>query len=93
MHDYPTGYRGKPVPSGAKEVLDLSAFIPFSFGPANCAGRNLALLEMRAVVALLVQRFSMKFADGFDPESWNKNWKDLFVVSLGELLVELTPRF
>lgn len=40
---------------------DTAALIPFSFGPANCVGRSLALLEMRMVVAALMQRFEMRF--------------------------------
>lgn len=72
--------------------MNAAAFIPFSYGPANCAGRNLALVEMRMVVALLVQRFDMKFAAGYDPGSWNKAIKDWFVVKVGELPVTLTPR-
>ncbi|KAF8182934.1 cytochrome P450 [Pholiota molesta] len=32
-------------------VLDLEAFIPFSFGPANCAGKPLAMQELRYITA------------------------------------------
>lgn len=71
---------------------NAAAFIPFSYGPANCAGRNLALVEMRMVVALLVQRFDMKFVDGYNPGGWEKAIKDWLVVKLGELPVILTPR-
>lgn len=44
------------------------------------------------VVALLVQRFGMKFVDGYDPGDWEKAIKDWLVVKLGELPVILTPR-
>ena len=40
-----------------KFKTDREAFIPFSYGPANCAGKPLALLEVRYVIALLVTRF------------------------------------
>ena len=36
------------------------AFLPFSHGPLNCVGKNLAMHEMRIVVAGLVQRFHFK---------------------------------
>lgn len=44
------------------------------------------------VVALLVQRFDMKFVDGYNPGGWEKAIKDWLVVKLGELPVILTPR-
>ena len=76
----------------ANVTTDTSAFIPFSYGPANCAGRNLALLEMRVLVALLMQRFDIAFAPGLDFEQWEKEVQDLFVVKVSELPVILRPR-
>lgn len=73
-------------------VTNAAAFIPFSYGPANCAGRNLALVEMRMVVALLMQRFEIRFADGFDPSRWEEEMEDFFVLKNGKLPVVLTPR-
>ena len=73
-------------------VRNEEAFIPFSYGPANCAGRNLALVEMRMVVALLMQRFEMRFAPGYDPKRWEEEIEDFFVVKNGKLPVVLTPR-
>ena len=37
-------------------IHNTAAFMPFSQGHANCAGKNLALAEMRVVLALLMQR-------------------------------------
>ncbi|KAK7056360.1 hypothetical protein VNI00_002914 [Paramarasmius palmivorus] len=75
-----------------KVVLDLGAFIPFSFGPANCVGKRLALLELRFVVALLINRFELDFAAGWDVHSWEANLRDRFVMSKGELMVDMKPR-
>ena len=41
---------------------DLS-FAPFSFGPRNCLGTNLALLELRKAIPRLLSEFSFKLAD------------------------------
>ncbi|EJD04675.1 uncharacterized protein FOMMEDRAFT_153745 [Fomitiporia mediterranea MF3/22] len=41
------------------DTMTSAAFIPFSYSPANCAGRALAMAELRMVVALLVQCFDM----------------------------------
>ncbi|EJD00159.1 high nitrogen upregulated cytochrome P450 monooxygenase 2 [Fomitiporia mediterranea MF3/22] len=71
---------------------NMAAFIPFSYGPANCAGRALALAEMRMVVALLMQRFDIQFAPEYDPCRWEEELEDHFVMANGGLPVVLTPR-
>ncbi|KAL5529717.1 hypothetical protein ACEPAG_5702 [Sanghuangporus baumii] len=77
---------------GRRFTTDTSAFIPFSAGPANCVGKSLALLEMRMVVATIVQRFEMKFATGYDPRKWEEDLQDFFVMKVGELPVILNAR-
>ncbi|KAH8108260.1 high nitrogen upregulated cytochrome P450 monooxygenase 2 [Phellopilus nigrolimitatus] len=56
--------------SGDPEVItNTAAFIPFSYGPENCAGRSLALTELRMVAALIIQRFEIlggKVGDWFN---------------------------
>lgn len=76
----------------AEVVTNAAAFLPFSYGPANCAGRNLAMVEMRMVVALLMQRFEMRFADGYDPSQWDEDIQDMLIMKNGKLPVVLTPR-
>ena len=77
---------------GMTVITNSSAFIPFSVGPANCAGKNLALIEMRLVVALVVHKFDLQFADGYDPARWEEELQDFFVTKLGDLPVKLTAR-
>ncbi|EJD01469.1 cytochrome P450 [Fomitiporia mediterranea MF3/22] len=74
------------------ETMTSAAFIPFSYGPANCAGRALAMAELRMVVALLVQRFDMRLEEGYDPKEWNDKLEDWFVMLTGKLPVVLTVR-
>ncbi|KAF8140210.1 high nitrogen upregulated cytochrome P450 monooxygenase 2 [Boletus edulis] len=73
-------------------VLDRSAFIPFSMGPANCAGKSLAMLELRAVVSMFIMHFDMEFGDNFDPRVWMESLKDFFVLECGKLMVKLRVR-
>ncbi|PIL29373.1 cytochrome P450 [Ganoderma sinense ZZ0214-1] len=73
-------------------VLDRSAFIPFSYGPANCVGRHLARMEMKMVLSVLVQKFNLQFAEDFDSKGWCDTIKDYLVTSRGPLVVKLTPR-
>ncbi|KLO15623.1 high nitrogen upregulated cytochrome P450 monooxygenase 2 [Schizopora paradoxa] len=71
---------------------NTNAFMPFSMGPANCAGKNLALAEMRTVVAVMVQRFDIEFAQGYDPRTYEEKLEDKFIVQVGELRVSLKTR-
>lgn len=73
-------------------VLDTNAFVPFSFGPSNCVGKNLAWMEMRMTVCMIMQKFDIKLADGFHPERWEEDILDFFVMMKGKLPVVLTPR-
>lgn len=87
---------GTLQPKSDDITLNLSAFIPFSYGPANCIGKNLALLEMRAVISAIIRHFDLKFGhDGekeYDPENWHKDTEDWFVITTGKLPVILTSR-
>lgn len=72
-------------------VTNITAFIPFSTGPRNCPGKNLAMMEMRVVVSYIVQRFDMKVANGYDLNEWEGSLSDYFILTKGELPVVLTP--
>ncbi|KAI9645797.1 hypothetical protein NHQ30_005231 [Ciborinia camelliae] len=58
--------RWLPPPSNRGIPLDKSVFAPFSSGTYSCVGKQLALMELRAVVARVVMRFEVRFADGED---------------------------
>lgn len=47
-------------------IKNKDAFIPFSTGPFNCIGKNLALMEMRLLTARLITKFDVAFAPGED---------------------------
>ena len=78
--------------SSGKFATDRSAFIPFASGHANCVGKNLAWMEMRMVVAAIVQRFDMKFAEGYDPRKWEEDLHDFIGMQVGKLPVALFSR-
>lgn len=42
---------------------DTSAFLPFGTGPRFCPGRNLALVQLRSVLAMLIRNFDVELAD------------------------------
>ncbi|CRL23879.1 Cytochrome P450 [Penicillium camemberti] len=66
-----------------------TAMQPFSFGPRNCIGRNLAYVEMRIILARIVFNFDMELDQ---PE---KDWMDqriFFLWDKPELMIKLKPR-
>ncbi|KFY45029.1 hypothetical protein V495_03143 [Pseudogymnoascus sp. VKM F-4514 (FW-929)] len=64
------------------------ALQPFSVGPRNCLGRNLAYAEMRLILAQVIWNFDMELT------TESENWADQKIFSLWEktpLYVKLTP--
>ncbi|KAH8103043.1 cytochrome P450 [Cristinia sonorae] len=72
-------------------VHNTNAFIPFSYGPANCVGKNLAMMELRMVVCHLLQQMDFKLAKP-DEDHFDEATKDWFGLQVGSLPVEITPR-
>ncbi|KAJ5348301.1 uncharacterized protein N7506_001554 [Penicillium brevicompactum] len=66
-----------------------NAMQPFSFGPRNCIGRNLAYVEMRLILARMVFNFDMEL------DQPGTDWMDQNCFTLWEkpgLMVKLHPR-
>jgi cytochrome P450 len=59
-------------------VLNKHAFMPFSTGPYMCAGKNLAMMELRSVVGRVISEFDVVLEDGFVPEKYWDGVKDHF---------------
>lgn len=78
--------------NGGEFILNAAAFIPFSLGPTNCAGKNLAWMEMRMVIVMILQRLDIQLEDGYNPEQWFIDIKDQFVTMKGALPTILTLR-
>ncbi|KIW76458.1 hypothetical protein Z517_11204 [Fonsecaea pedrosoi CBS 271.37] len=69
---------------------DRAATQPFSFGPRNCIGMNMAYSEIRLIVCKLLWRFDLKLAACHQ----GGNWLDQEMYTLWEkpsLMVELVP--
>lgn len=74
-------------------VKRKDAFAPFSLGPNSCVGKQLALMELRTVVAYLVTAFDVKFAPGEDGTRLLNDSKDFFTISTSDLEVIFTRRY
>lgn len=46
----------------AKAAKHSLGFIPFGLGARNCIGRNLAILQAKLTLAIILQRFSFRLA-------------------------------
>lgn len=57
-------------PSFSRDRKD--AFNPFSLGPHNCPGQNLAYLEMRLILTGMVWNFDMEIPRGTELPQWGK---------------------
>ncbi|KAF8258325.1 cytochrome P450 [Lactarius quietus] len=67
---------------------NTAAFFPFSYGPANCAGKNLALMEMRMLLCWVLRRFSFSEVPGVNYEEWEGKILDwLFAVHQSPLMM------
>ncbi|PYH92148.1 cytochrome P450 monooxygenase-like protein, partial [Aspergillus ellipticus CBS 707.79] len=68
---------------------DRAAFQPFSFGPRNCLGKNLAYHELRVILAKVLFHFDLALAP--ESEGWEKQ-RAWTLWDKNRLLVQLTPR-
>lgn len=73
-------------------VKDKRAFFPFGYGAHSCVGRQLALNELRAVLAVVCQRWDVILGEKHDEDTWKKGWKEHGSLQVGELWVRFIPR-
>lgn len=83
----PRRWMPSPPPEYAHDILD--SIQPFSTGPRNCLGKNLAYGEMRCVLARMVWQFD------FELDARSEGWSDQRTFTLWEkspLWVKLRDR-
>ncbi|PLN79965.1 cytochrome P450 monooxygenase [Aspergillus taichungensis] len=66
-----------------------NAFQPFHVGPRNCIGRNLAYMEMRLAMALMLWHFDMELCE--ESKDWS-NQKVYLLWQKPALMVKMSPR-
>ena len=88
----PTTFIPERWSSRPELIINRNTFAPFSLGPFNCIGRNLALMEMRTVICLLVSKLDIRLADGEDGKGLLEGSKDFFTLMPGALKVVFTER-
>ncbi|CRG89071.1 Cytochrome P450 3A13 [Talaromyces islandicus] len=64
-------------------IRDRSAYIPFGSGPFSCAGKRLALMEMRRVTVDLLSRYDVALAKEQTHEDFYEGQSDVFTLVHG----------
>ncbi|KAK4185706.1 cytochrome P450 [Podospora australis] len=82
--------REKETDGGGDKGNNMESYNPFSTGPRNCIGRNLANAEMRLIFARLIYEFDMSLADE-DEDDWIKKQKSFLFWEKRPLKVRLIP--
>lgn len=77
------------VPDSAYKDDKRDARQPFSVGPRNCIGKNLAFSEMRQILARILWRFDLELVD--PGVEWEKQ-KSYTLWAKGPLMCRLTDR-
>ena len=65
------------------------ALQPFSLGPRNCLGMNLAYAEIRVILARLLWNFDIELCD--ESKNWMEGIKVFMIYQRPSLMVKLTP--
>jgi cytochrome P450 len=75
-------------------ILRKDAFMAFGFGTYSCAGKPLALLQLRMVLAMIVKRFEISVPPGKEEEfqRFADDQSDCFTIHLNALPLLLKER-
>lgn len=73
-------------------IVDSRGFVPFSLGRYNCVGKSLAMSETRYVIALLIKRFCVEFADKDRGQGLFSDMRDQFTAAPGRLDLKFLHR-
>ncbi|KAL4902353.1 hypothetical protein BDW74DRAFT_186886, partial [Aspergillus multicolor] len=75
-------------------IINRNAHMPFLAGPFSCAGRNLAMMELRSVIAWVAHEFDIAFppALDFDPGVFFGRVKDHCVAGAPAVNLVFTTR-
>jgi cytochrome P450 len=68
--EVPEAFRPERFEPDAVAARPRHSYLPFGTGPRMCIGRNLAMMEMQLILALVAQRYRPRRAPGFfvDPK-------------------------
>ncbi|KAI1485026.1 cytochrome P450 monooxygenase-like protein [Biscogniauxia mediterranea] len=81
------------TPDGSRElILKKEAWFPFSTGKFACIGQQLALNEIRTIVAKMVLEFDIVFAEGETGRALLEDSQDIFTMVMAKLNLRFIKR-
>ena len=66
--DKPLEYRPERWTREFERSLPKGAYVPFAAGPRVCLGKKFAMMEMRIILATLIQNVDINLLEGFKPD-------------------------
>jgi cytochrome P450 len=67
-YDNPMEFRPERWTREFERSLPRGAYVPFAGGPRVCLGKQFAMMEMRMILATLLQRIEPNLTEGFEPD-------------------------
>ena len=67
-YDKPMEFRPERWTREFERSLPRGAYVPFAAGPRVCLGKQFAMMEMRMILATLLQRVEPNLSEGFEPD-------------------------
>ncbi len=67
-YDEPEAFRPERWTRELERSLPRGAYTPFAGGPRVCLGKQFAMMEMRMILATLLQRVEPNLPEGFEPD-------------------------
>ncbi|OTA95489.1 hypothetical protein M434DRAFT_379728 [Hypoxylon sp. CO27-5] len=92
-YEYPDKFIPERWYSKPELVKDKRAFAPFGIGRNGCAGKNLAMHQLRFVIATLLSKYHIRFAPGEkNGEAVERDMKDQLTATPGNLVLVFERR-
>lgn len=80
------------VPFMAGNCIPTKPFVADLAGPYSCAGKQLALMELRSVTAAILQRYNVALGPGQSKEGFVDGLRDTFTLVTPPLPLIFSPR-
>ncbi|KIX06852.1 uncharacterized protein Z518_04828 [Rhinocladiella mackenziei CBS 650.93] len=89
---HPLRDESQDVPAHLFEDDNKEVVQPFSVGPRNCLGKNLAYGELRSILAKLLWTFDLELSPQSDNDKWITTQQTFMLWEKPSLYVNITPR-
>ncbi|GLB41353.1 putative cytochrome P450 [Lyophyllum shimeji] len=74
------------------EPFDTTAFMPFSNGYGSCVGKQLAVQNIKILIASILRSFDIRPADGFNETAFDASYQEYGLWTHAPLKLMMAPR-